>query len=358
MDEVKAVIILRNGKQVDQPAPKPAEETREEEEVEPAHIFIKEDSMKNSMPSPFPQALRGKKKASKQADILEVLRQVKVNIPLLDMIKQVPTYAKFLKDLCIVKRGLNVDKRPFLTEQVSSNIQCKTPVKYKDPGSPTISVNIGGTCIDKELLDLGASVNLLSYSVYKQLGLGELKPTNITLSLADRSVKIPKGIVEDVLVRVDKFYYPVDFVILDTEPVAGGTNRVPIILGRPFLATSNAIINCRNGVMQLTFGNMTLELNIFHLSNKNKSMEKQELDEVCLISPGAGKHSVHKLQEELMKNNEESNGESSASVSPSAPLIPPAPPEGRLLKTKGQKLKSIAAHLTTDMERLLLLDPP
>ena len=104
-------------------------------------------------------------------------------------------------------------------------------MKYKDPGSPTISVNIGGTCIDKALLDLGASVNLLPYSVYKHWGLREPKPTNITLSLADRSVKIPKGIVEDVLVKVDKFYYPVDFVVLDTEPIAIGPNHVLIILG-------------------------------------------------------------------------------------------------------------------------------
>ena len=247
------------------------------------------------MPPPFPQALKGKKKASNLTKILEVLRQVKVNIPLLDMIKQVPTYAKFLKDMCTVKRGLNVDKKAFLTKQVSVIIQCKTPVKYKDPGYPTILVNIEGTCVDKALLDLGASVNLLPYSVYKQLGLGELKPTTITLSLADRSVKIPKGIVEDVLVKVDKFYYPVDFVVLNTEPVAEGTNHVPIILGTPFLATSNAIINCRNGVIQLTFGNMTLELNIFHLSRKHKSMEEQETDEVFLISLSAGKHSAHKL---------------------------------------------------------------
>ena len=105
-------------------------------------------------------------------------------------------------------------------------------------------------------------MNLLPYSVYKQLGLGELKPKSITLSLADRSVKIPRGMIEDVLVQVDKFYYPMDFVVLDTDPVVKGTNYVPIILGRPFLATSNAIINCTNGVMQLTFGNMTLELNI------------------------------------------------------------------------------------------------
>ena len=91
-----------------------------------------------------------------------------MNIPLLDMIKQVPTYAKFLKDLCTVKKGLGIEKKAFLTEQVSAIIQSKTPVKYKDPGSPTISVNIGRTCIDKALLDLGASVNLLPYSIYKQ----------------------------------------------------------------------------------------------------------------------------------------------------------------------------------------------
>ena len=215
--------------------------------------------------------------------MLEVLRQVKVNIPLLDMIKQVPTYAKFLKDLCTVKRGLNVNKKAFLTEQVSAIIECKTPVKYKDPGCPTISVNIGGISVEKALLDLGASVNLLPYSMYKQLGLGELKPTSITLSLADRSIKIPKGTIEDVLIQVDRFYYPVDFVVLDTEPIAVRANHVPIILGRPFLATSNAIINCQNRVMQLTFGNMTLELNIFHLSKRHMHSEEDDCEEVCII---------------------------------------------------------------------------
>ena len=89
-------------------------------------------------------------------------------------------------------------KKAFLTEQVSAIIQCKSPVKYKDSGCPTISVNIGGTHVEKALLDMGASVNLLPYSVYKQLGLGELKPIAITLSLADRSVKIPRGMIEDV----------------------------------------------------------------------------------------------------------------------------------------------------------------
>ena len=182
-----------------------------------------------------------------------------------------------------MKRGLNFDKKAFLTEQVSAIIQCKTPVKYKDPICPTISVNIGGTCVEKALLDLGASVNLLPYTMYKQLRLGELKPTSISLSLSYRSIKIPKGTVEDVLIQVDKFYYPVDFVVVDTEPATAGANYVPIILGRPFLATSNAIINCRNGVMQLTFGNMTLELNIFHFSKKNMLPVEDDLEEVCII---------------------------------------------------------------------------
>ena len=82
--------------------------------------------------------------------------------------------------------------------------------------------------------------------------------------------------MEDVLVKVDNLYYPVDFVVLDIEPMAESPHQVPIILGRLFLAIANAIINCRNGIMQLTFGNMTLEHNIFHLSNKDKPSENKE----------------------------------------------------------------------------------
>ncbi|RVW31142.1 hypothetical protein CK203_108459 [Vitis vinifera] len=163
------------------------------------------------------------------------------------MIKQVPSYAKFLKDLCTIKRGLNVNKKAFLTEQVSAIIQCKSPLKYKDPGCPTISVMIGGKVVEKALLDLGASVNLLPYSVYKQLGLGELKPTSITLSLADR-----------------------------------------------------------NGLMQLTFGNMTLELNIFHMSKKLITPEEEEgPEEVCIIDTLVEEHCDQNMQDELNESLED-----------------------------------------------------
>ena len=282
---------------------------------------------------------------------------MKVNIPLLDIIKQVPTYAKFLKDLCTIKKGLGIEKKAFLTKKVSAIIQIKNPVKYKDPRSPTILVNISGTCIDKSLLDLGASVNLLPYSVYKQLGLRELKPTNITFSLADRSVKIPKGIVEDVLVKVKKFYYPVDFVMLDTEPIENGPNHVQIFLGRPFMATTNAIINCQNGVMQLTFGNMTLELNIFHLNNKQKLVEdeNQRAGEVCLDGQNAEKLNVQELQE--IANQDEA----------SVLVLPSVATPGQLLSSNSISVNQVnngksnikeSTQATAWVEEIVLLDPP
>ena len=357
MDEVKSIITLRSGKEVDQPLPKPVEESRQGEEMQSEHILLEEDTMKYRIPPPFPQALRGKKKETQQAGILEVLRQVKVNIPLLDLINQVPAYAKFLKDLCTIKRGLGIEKKAFLTEHVSALIQSKYPVKYKDPGSPTIPVNIGGNCIKKALLDLGASVNLLPHVVYLQLGLGELKPTPITLSLADRSVKIPKGIVEDCLVKIDKFYYPVDFVVLDTAPSSNEPNHVPIILGRPFLATANAIINCRNGLMQLTFGDMTLELNIFNFNDNLKLLEPENpiTDEVVSIDQCAGKTSAQEKQGVI------SLGDEGKLVLPTTPTVsqllsPISIPEEQFNLWPPNIMEP--GQATAWVEEIILLDPP
>jgi hypothetical protein len=123
-------------------------------------------------------------------------------------------------------------------------------------------------------------VNLLPYSVFQSLNVGELKPTSVTLLLANRSVTMPRGIVEDVLLQVDRFIYPVDFIVLDTQPVET-CNSIPIILGRPFLATSNALINCMNGVMKLSFGNMTLEMNVFNIYKQ--SGDDNDLQEADLL---------------------------------------------------------------------------
>jgi hypothetical protein len=186
----------------------------------------------------------------------------------------VPSYAKFLKDLVTVKRKTNVPKKAFMTEQVSSILQYKMPVKYKDTGYPTIACKIGDNRAERVLLDLGASVNLLPYSVYVQLGMGELKSMSITLQLADRSIKKLEGIIEHVLIKVDKFYYLVDFIILDTKPSMNVEIQVPIILGHPFLATANVLINCRTGVMKLSFRNMIVELNFFDINRQSFEYEE------------------------------------------------------------------------------------
>ena len=237
------------------------------------------DKASHVPPAPYPHRLRAPKKVNNHSEIYELFKQVKLNIPLLYAIKKIPSYAKFLKDLCTVKRKLGVNKEAFMTIQSTSLIRNNFPPKYKDPRSPTISIMVGNSKLGHALVDLGASVNLLPYSVYVELGLGELEQTNITLQLADRSVKIPRGIVKDVLVQVEKFYFPVDFVVFDTQPVVNQGTQFPVILGRPFLATDNVIIHCRRGLMTLSFGNMTVNLNIF-----NVIKEIGDEEDVCEVT--------------------------------------------------------------------------
>jgi hypothetical protein len=176
------------------------------------------------------------------------------------------------------KEKTKCEKESLLAEQVSVILQNDNTLKYKNPGCPTISCFIGEHKIDRALLNLGASVNLLPYSVFQSLNLGELKPTSVTLLRADKSVKVPRGIVENVLVQVDKFIFPVDFIVLDTQPVEA-CNSIPVILGHPFLTTSNALINYRNGVMKLSFGNMTLEMIVFNICKQpGDDNDLQEVD--------------------------------------------------------------------------------
>ncbi|RVW79245.1 hypothetical protein CK203_045191 [Vitis vinifera] len=231
MKDVKALITLRSGKKIEKPTPKPHVEKEEEikkgNEMEdkeskiseekkdsdstmnviPEKELLKEEMLKKSTSPPFPQALHGKNRIRNAAESL---------------------------------KGLTVNKKAFLTEQVSAILQCKSPLKYKDPGSPTISVMIGGKVVEKALLDLGAN------------------------------------------------------------PTVKEANLVHIILGRPFLATSNAIINCRNGLMQLTFGNMILDLNIFYMSKKQTTLEEEEgLEELCIIDTLVEEHCNQKMQDKL-----------------------------------------------------------
>jgi len=215
MDQVKSVITLRSGKVIEKPILEPCDKdeliSEGKEGVESEHCKEKTDSPPALQ---FPHAMTKQRKVNHNSEIFETFKQVRINIPLLDAIKQVPSYAKFLKDLCTMKRKLNVKKKAFLAEQVSVILQKNNVLKYKDLGCLIISCFIGEHKIERALLDVGASVNFLPYSVFQSLNLGELKPTSVTLLLADRSVKVPRGIVEDVLVQVDKFILSCGFCCL------------------------------------------------------------------------------------------------------------------------------------------------
>ncbi|XP_022156296.1 uncharacterized protein LOC111023221 [Momordica charantia] len=137
-----------------------------------------------------------------------------------------PNYVKFLKDILAKKRSLGEFKTVALTKECSAILTEKLPQKMGDPGSFTIPVSIGGKNVGHALCDLGPSINLMPLSVYQKLGIREARPTTVTLQLADRFITHPEGKIEDVLVQVDKFIFPADFIILDYVD----DKKIPIIL--------------------------------------------------------------------------------------------------------------------------------
>ena len=146
-----------------------------------------------------------------------------------------------------------------LTEECSVILQKKLPPKLQDPGSFAIPLFVGNRVSGKALCDLGASINLMSLSMFKRLKLGEPKSTKISLQLADRSYQHPRGIIENVLVKVGKFVLPADLVILDMEE----DDSIPIILGRPFLATGKAQINVQEGELKLRVEGDEITFHVF-----------------------------------------------------------------------------------------------
>ncbi|XP_070034921.1 uncharacterized protein [Nicotiana tomentosiformis] len=178
-------------------------------------------------------------------------------------------YAKFIKDLVTKKRSMNCETIK-MTHQVSDIMHSMAP-NLEDLGAFTIPCTIGSANFAKALCDLGASINLMPYSVFKTLGIGKPRPTSMRLQMADRTMKRPLGIIDDVLVWVDKFILPADFVILDCEV----DYEVPIILGRHFLATWKALVDVEDGDLTFRVGDENV---VFHVC---KSMRQPNSNEVC-----------------------------------------------------------------------------
>ena len=210
---------------------------------------------------PFPRRFMQSKKEESEKDILETFRKVQVNIPLLDAIKQVPKYAKFLKELCTTKKRMSNKEVVKVSENVSAVLQRKLPTKCKDPGSFTIPCVIGNTRFEHAMLDLGASINVMPYSIYASMNLGELKNDGVIIQLADRSNAYPKGVVEDVLVQVDHLIFPADFYVLEMEDAAY-SSPMPLLLGRPFMKTAQTKIDVAKGTLSMKFGNDKIKFNV------------------------------------------------------------------------------------------------
>ncbi|XP_059645976.1 uncharacterized protein LOC132289629 [Cornus florida] len=295
---VNSIITLRSRKQIDNKVELPTQHEHEPSEsraLNPPKAKKDRDSQINNPillpyvpPAPFPSRLVNNKKDLQYSEISENFQNLQINIPFLTAIKQIPSYAKFIKDL--VKRKTHIPKEVFIAQHCSSFLQNQAIVKHKNPGSPTITCRIGDTFADQALLDLVASVNLLPYSVYQELGLNNLRKTDVRIQLADRSVKTPRGIIEDVIVKVADFYYPIDFIVLDTQPTQG--KQIPIILGCPFLATANALIDCRNENMTLTFRNMKVEVNVFSLMKQPPDSDSIEEETQLLEVLRANKEAI------------------------------------------------------------------
>ncbi|XP_022007625.1 uncharacterized protein LOC110906840 [Helianthus annuus] len=208
----------------------------------------------NTFPNPANQSAKAITTRSGKS-----LGELKINLPFIEALQSMPKYAKFLKDLLKRKERIGELSNIPLTGGCSAVVLNKLPEKLTDPGTFTIPCFFGGAATPSHALaDLGASINLMPFSLYERLGLGELTPTRMSLSLADRSVKYPRGVVENLLVKVDRFVFPVDFVVLDME----ADERVPIILGRPFLRTAKAIIDVFDGKISLRAGDEVVTFEI------------------------------------------------------------------------------------------------
>ncbi|GJR94015.1 reverse transcriptase domain-containing protein [Tanacetum coccineum] len=193
----------------------------------------------------YPQRLRKEKIEEKYGKFINMIKEVRINIPLVDVLVGMPDYDKFLKELVSNKNKLEEISAAFLNEECSAIIQNKIPPKLRDPGSFLIPCTLGNAIMCNALADLGASINLMPYSLYAKISGGTIKPMRMCIRLANQSHQYLVGVAEYMLVQVGQFIFPINFVILEMEE----DRKVPLILGRRFLHTANAIIRVKDALL-------------------------------------------------------------------------------------------------------------
>ncbi|XP_015940377.1 uncharacterized protein LOC107465905 [Arachis duranensis] len=190
---------------------------------------------------------------------MDIFKTLNINISFLEELEQMPLYAKFMKEVLIKKRSLKEGHVVEMTRECSAILQRSLLEKKDDPRCFYIPCIIGSITVEKSFCDLGASINLMPLSLMRKLQIFELKSTRIALQMADKSIKQALGVVENVLVKVEKFFLLADFVILDMEE----DPNTPIILGRPLLATGRALIDVEKGELLLRVHDEHLAFHVF-----------------------------------------------------------------------------------------------
>ncbi|XP_052622474.1 uncharacterized protein LOC128127814 [Lactuca sativa] len=220
-------------------------EKKEEKTIEKKPFIIES----KATPAPFPERLKSTKKEREENEIMQMFKRVQINIPILEAIKQ-------------------------------------DAPKCKDPGVFTVPCKLGNLHVPRAMFDLGASVNVLPYSLFKSIGVGTLSKTSVIIQLADRSLVHPKGVLEDMLVQVDEFIFPTDFYVLDMGDDDSPSSS-SILLGRPFLKTSKTKIDVYNGTLSMEFDGQVINFNVHEA--KNVPSEVQSVNFVNFIEPSTKK---------------------------------------------------------------------
>ncbi|XP_058783817.1 uncharacterized protein LOC131658555 [Vicia villosa] len=212
--------------------------------------------------------------------------------------KKVNRNKKRNENMLTKKKKYTNEETVVLDAHCSAIIQKTPPRKEADPGRVILPITIGGNYISNGLVDLGSSINLIPLSVVKRLGNIEMKHTRITLQLADKSIISPYGVVQDMLVKVDKFLFPVDFVVVDMEE----DRDVPLILGRPFMKTTRMMIDIDDGIMKVRVQDKEVIFTLF----ESMKPHKDEHDNFRIDDE---KGEIIKVANQIHKDKEKANHE-------------------------------------------------
>jgi len=196
---------------------------------------------------PYPLVPSRKDKERDLARFLDIFKKLKMTLRFGEALWQMLLYAKFLKDMLTKKNWYIHSDKTIVECNCSAVIQRILPPKHKDPGVVTIPCSIGEVTVGKDLIDLGASINLMSLSMCRRLGEIEIMPIHMTLQLADRSITRPYGVIEDVLVKVKHLIFTADFIVIDIEEDAD----IPLIHGRPFMSTARLMVDMGKKILQM-----------------------------------------------------------------------------------------------------------